>query len=84
MLTVLFSIVPESFRWLVSHGRIKRAQQTIEYVAKFNRKPVPDLKKLASVIGENRIFVFTLQLRGVLITVECTQMVVCLNLYVPI
>ena len=44
--------MPESFRWLVAHGRLEEAEKTIAYVARVNRKPVPDMKKIRAAFGE--------------------------------
>ena len=44
--------MPESFRWLVAHGRLDEAEKTIAYVARVNRKPVPDMKKIRAAFGE--------------------------------
>ena len=49
---LLFRIMPESFRWLVAHGRLDEAEKTIAYVARVNRKPVPNMKKIRAAFGE--------------------------------
>ncbi|XP_053397068.1 solute carrier family 22 member 21-like [Mercenaria mercenaria] len=47
--------LPESFRWLVSHGRVEEAENSIKYVAKINGKPPPDLDKLKAVIEKEQL-----------------------------
>lgn len=47
-------LLPESFRWLVSHGRLEEAENSIKYVAKINGKPPPDLTKLRAVIEKEQ------------------------------
>ncbi|XP_048746739.2 organic cation transporter protein-like [Ostrea edulis] len=39
-------IVPESFRWLVSHDKLDEAERVIEKIARLNSHPKPDLNKL--------------------------------------
>lgn len=50
-----FSFLPESFRWLVSHGRLDEAERCIRFVAKVNGKPPPDLNRLKVVIEKEQI-----------------------------
>lgn len=39
-------LIPESFRWLVSHKKIDKAKEVIEKIAKLNRVAAPDLKEI--------------------------------------
>ncbi|KAK3093101.1 hypothetical protein FSP39_011054 [Pinctada imbricata] len=41
---------PESFRWLVSNGKIEEASIIIKRIAKMNGRPVPNLDSLKSVV----------------------------------
>ncbi|KAL4239283.1 hypothetical protein ACF0H5_000100 [Mactra antiquata] len=41
--------VPESFRWYVSHNRMKEAEAVIKKVATVNKAPVPDMSELQSM-----------------------------------
>ena len=45
--------MPESFRWLVSHGRFDDARLVIEKVARINGVKVPDLSDLEKVALQN-------------------------------
>jgi hypothetical protein len=44
------SVVPESFRWLVSHLRTKDAELVIDRVASINGRQKPDVTKLIEMI----------------------------------
>lgn len=41
---IVFSnrLVPESVRWLMTHGKIAQAEKILKRVAKINRKEMPD------------------------------------------
>ena len=45
------SILPESFRWLVSNNKILEAENVIKHIAKINGRPVPKvcIEKLNSL-----------------------------------
>jgi hypothetical protein len=42
--------VPESYRWLVSSGKIEKAHGVIAKIARINGKPVPDFSKFAEIV----------------------------------
>ncbi|XP_064613249.1 organic cation transporter protein-like [Liolophura sinensis] len=45
--------IPESVRWLITHGKVDEAKSTLQRIAKFNGKPEPDLSNLeATVLSE--------------------------------
>ena len=44
--------MPESFRWLVSHNKLEKAEEVISTMARLNRKPTPDLTKLFQIMVE--------------------------------
>ncbi|OWF39251.1 organic cation transporter protein-like [Mizuhopecten yessoensis] len=46
-------VIPESFRYLVSHNRIDEAEDCIRRMARFNGRPVPDLKRLRFLAEED-------------------------------
>ncbi|XP_033760155.1 solute carrier family 22 member 5-like [Pecten maximus] len=46
-------IIPESFRYLVSHNRIEEAEDVIRRMARMNGRPVPDLKRLRFLTEED-------------------------------
>lgn len=51
-----FSIIPESYRWLVSVNRIDDAHDVIKKIGKMNRRPVPKKEELYKVVkSANRI-----------------------------
>ena len=55
MMFVLFcSFVPESVRWLISHGRMDEGKTILKKLAKRNGMPEPDFSKL-DVIFEKEI-----------------------------
>lgn len=39
-------VYPESFRWLVAKNKIDEAEKVIIKIAKFNKRPVPNLEKI--------------------------------------
>ena len=41
LLVGLYWVVPESVRWLLSHGRVEEAKEIIERAARENNKKVP-------------------------------------------
>ena len=41
LLVALYWVVPESVRWLLSHGRVEEAREIIERAARENNKKVP-------------------------------------------
>lgn len=42
VLIVFWILVPESVRWLMTHGKIAQAEKILKRVAKINRKEMPD------------------------------------------
>ena len=46
--------VKESTRWLLAKGRVKEARQNVEYMAKVNREPMPDLTRLGAEKAEEK------------------------------
>lgn len=44
-----YSVVPESFRWLVSHYKTKQAEVVIARIAAVNGKKKPDVTKLIEI-----------------------------------
>lgn len=49
-------IVPESFRWLVSHDKLAEADKVIKKIARMNNHPKPDLNKLRTVVDSDPSF----------------------------
>ncbi|KAK3095487.1 hypothetical protein FSP39_015271 [Pinctada imbricata] len=45
--------IPESFRWLVSIGKLTEAGMVIKKIAKFNGKPVPKVDSLPAVVASD-------------------------------
>ncbi|XP_060063906.1 solute carrier family 22 member 6-like [Ylistrum balloti] len=48
-LLLFWGLVPESFRWLVSHNRLPEAESVINRIARTNGRPTPDLCGLVEV-----------------------------------
>ncbi|XP_033761056.1 solute carrier family 22 member 6-like [Pecten maximus] len=48
-LLLFWGLVPESFRWLVSHDRLPEAESVINRIARTNRRPAPDLGGLVEI-----------------------------------
>lgn len=46
---LFFGLVPESFRWLVSHDRLPEAESVINRIARINGRPAPDLGSLVDI-----------------------------------
>ena len=44
-----FSVLPESFRWLVSHYKTERAETVIARIASINGQRRPDVSKLIEI-----------------------------------
>lgn len=58
MLFSCFFILPESPRWLVATGNYRRAAKTLQCIAKFNKRPIPNnyenlLRKQLDTKGTN-------------------------------
>ncbi|XP_046579732.1 solute carrier family 22 member 4-like [Haliotis rubra] len=53
-LLLTWFVVPESLRWLVAKGHLKEARRIINRIAKFNKKPVPDMSILELIAEEER------------------------------
>lgn len=53
MMTLCFIVerfIPESPRWLVQKGHIRRAKKILEYIAHTNKKTVPNLEPILTQI----------------------------------
>ena len=46
--------VKESTRWLLAKGHVKEARQNVDYMAKVNREPLPDLTRQDADITEEK------------------------------
>lgn len=47
--------MPESARWSIQKGRFKEAMYWLKMIARFNRKPCPDMELLQEIAGaENK------------------------------
>jgi hypothetical protein len=46
--------VPESYRWLLTNGKIKEAHAVISKIAKWNGKPEPNITELTTVVELHR------------------------------
>ena len=46
--------VPESYRWLVTNGKIKEAHAVMAKIAKWNGKSEPDMTEFTSVVELHR------------------------------
>ena len=40
-MSILCSFTPESVRWYLVNGRTEAAEEVLQQVAKFNKKPIP-------------------------------------------
>ncbi|XP_033761146.1 solute carrier family 22 member 6-A-like [Pecten maximus] len=45
--------LPESFRWLITHGKQEDAVKVVHHIAKTNKKGVPDLSTLPEVVDND-------------------------------
>ena len=52
LLVGLYWVVPESVRWLLSHGRVEEAKEIIERAARENNKKVPVHLMMTSDMSE--------------------------------
>ncbi|XP_055893424.1 organic cation transporter protein-like [Biomphalaria glabrata] len=55
VLLPLWWLIDESPRWLLSRGHLKEAQEIISKMAKFNKRPVPDMKCLQDFVQREKI-----------------------------
>ena len=56
ILSFFSRIVPESFRWLVSHDKLAEADRVIKKIARINNHPKPELNKLRTVVDSDVAF----------------------------
>ncbi|KAK3093609.1 hypothetical protein FSP39_018059 [Pinctada imbricata] len=52
-------ILPESFRWLVSHGKLKEASKIVEDIARMNGKPMPSLDSLKALLKKDTSIMYS-------------------------
>ena len=45
--------MPESFRWYYAHDRIDEAEKVIIEIAKFNRRPLPDMTYMKQLTAKD-------------------------------
>ncbi|XP_060063907.1 solute carrier family 22 member 6-A-like [Ylistrum balloti] len=50
---LMWWILPESFRYLVTHNRVDEAKGVIRRVAQINGKPEPDMSKMKNLVEED-------------------------------
>ncbi|XP_046579591.1 solute carrier family 22 member 5-like [Haliotis rubra] len=53
-LLLTWFVMPESLRWLVAKGHLEEARRTVTRIAKFNKKPVPNMSILELIAEEER------------------------------
>ena len=54
MLKTLYNrFMPESFRWYYAHDRIDEAEKVITEIAKFNRRPLPDMTYMKQLTAKD-------------------------------
>ncbi|XP_013397301.1 solute carrier family 22 member 15-like isoform X1 [Lingula anatina] len=54
VLWLFFRFLPESPRWLAMHDRLDEAKETIDAIARSNKKPAPDMIALQKAIDEEK------------------------------